>query len=148
MELVQVQDRLQGYKETLRNHGISVKNKQILKIGYNSPREESIRSIQQFIKDNKGMDALFFSTNYLGILGLESIAGLDLKIPGDIAMICFDDHDIFRLYPPGITVVQQPIEEIAKTAMGLLMNQLDKSQRYVKKSQVQVPGKFIKRGSA
>ncbi len=148
MELVQVQERLQGYRETLRENGISVKNKQILKLGYSSPREESIGAIRRFIQENKGMDAIFFSTNYLGILGLESIAGLGLKIPDDMAMICFDDHDIFRLYPPGITVVQQPIEEIAKTAMGLLMNQLDKSQRAVKKNQVQVPGKFVKRGSA
>lgn len=148
MELVQIQQRLQGYKDTLRDNDMPVRNKQILKLSYNIPREEAVKTIQDFIKENKGMDALFFSTNYLGILGLESIAGLGLKIPDDMAMICFDDHDIFRLYPPGITVVQQPIEEIAKTAMTLLMNQLDKSKPATRKNQVEVPGKFIQRGSA
>lgn len=148
MELVQIQQRLNGYKDALKEQGIPLRNKQILKISYNSPREEAVKIIQEFIKANKGMDALFFATNYLGILGLESIAGLGLKMPDDIAMICFDDHDIFRLYPPGITVVQQPVEEIAKTAISLLMHQLDKSARSSRKNQVQVPGKFIKRGSA
>lgn len=147
MELIQVQQRMQGYKETLRAHGIPVRNKQILKLSYNSPREEAIALIQGFIRANKDMNAIFFSTNYLGILGLESISGMGLKIPGDLAMICFDDHDIFRLYPPGITVVQQPIEEIAKTAMSLLMQQLDKNRTLTKISQVQLPGRFIQRGS-
>lgn len=148
MELIQVQQRLQGYKETLRDHNIAVRNKQVLKLSYNSPREEAIALIQDFIRGNKDMDAIFFSTNYLGILGLESIAGLGLKIPEDLAMVCFDDHDIFRLYPPGITVVQQPIEEIAKTAMSLLMQQLDKNRPPAKVNQVHLPGKFIPRGSA
>lgn len=147
MELIQVQQRMQAYKETLRAHGIPVRNKQVLKLSYNSPREEAIARIQEFIRANKDMNALFFSTNYLGILGLESISGMGLKIPGDLAMICFDDHDIFRLYPPGITVVQQPIEEIAKTAMSLLMQQLDKNRTSTKISQVQLPGRFIQRGS-
>ncbi|WP_343701375.1 substrate-binding domain-containing protein [Chitinophaga sp.] len=148
MELVQIQQRFQGYKDALKDEGIAFRSKQVLKISYNSPREEAVKAIQDFIAANKGMDALFFSTNYLGILGLESLAGLDMRMPDDIAMICFDDHDIFRLYPPGITVVQQPVEEIAKTAISLLMHQLDKGVRVTKKSQVQVPGKFIKRGSA
>lgn len=147
MELIQVQQRMQAYKETLRAHGIQVRNRQVLKLSYNSPREEAIARIQEFIRANKDMNALFFSTNYLGILGLESISGMGLKIPGDLAMICFDDHDIFRLYPPGITVVQQPIEEIAKTAMSLLMQQLDKNRTPAKISQVQLPGRFIQRGS-
>ncbi|WP_246858977.1 LacI family DNA-binding transcriptional regulator [Chitinophaga sp. XS-30] len=148
MELVQVQQRLKAYKDTLRDHGISVHSRQILKLSYNSPREEAITRIQELIRGNKGMDAIFFSTNYLGILGLESIAGLGLTIPGDLAMVCFDDHDIFRLYPPGITVVQQPIEDIAKTAMGLLMQQLDKNREPAKNTHVELPGKFIQRGSA
>ncbi|WP_341843037.1 LacI family DNA-binding transcriptional regulator [Chitinophaga caseinilytica] len=147
MELVQMQERIKGYRETLRHHGIPVKNKLVLELPYNGDKDESVRKIRQFIQANKGIDALFFATNYLGILGLEALAGLNLKIPDDIAVVCFDDHDIFRLYPPGITVVQQPIEEIAKTAMQLLMNQLDKSQRALRKTKLELPGKFIKRGS-
>ncbi|WP_232825831.1 LacI family DNA-binding transcriptional regulator [Chitinophaga alhagiae] len=148
MELVQIQQRFQGYRDALKEENIPFRNKQVLKISYNSPRDEAVKAIQDFITANKGVEALFFSTNYLGILGLESIAGLGLRMPDDVAVICFDDHDIFRLYPPGITVVQQPVEEIAKTAISLLMHQLDKGARVTRKSQVQIPGKFIKRGSA
>jgi LacI family transcriptional regulator len=93
------------------------------------------------------MDAIFFATNYLGVAGLESIRQLNLKIPSDIAMVCFDDHDIFRLYPPGISSVQQPVEAIAKTAIQLLMQQLGKDKTNHKKLQVQISPKFIARGS-
>jgi LacI family transcriptional regulator len=64
------------------------------------------------------------------------------------SVLCFDDHDIFRLYPPGISVIEQPIEGIAKTAIDLLMHQLDKNSGPMKKSAVELPGKFILRGSA
>ncbi len=147
MELVQMQERMKGYRETLRSHDITVKNKLVLALPYDGDKDESVRKIKQFIQVNKDLDAIFFATNYLGILGLEALAGLQMKIPDDIAVVCFDDHDIFRLYPPGITVVQQPIEEIAKTAMQLLMNQLDKSQRALRKTRLELPGKFVKRGS-
>ncbi|MGX5817766.1 LacI family DNA-binding transcriptional regulator [Chitinophaga lutea] len=148
MELVQVQQRMQGYRDALKEGGIALRNKLVLKLAYNTERADAVARIRRFVEENKGMDAIFFSTNYLGILGLEAIAGMGLRMPDDIAVICFDDHDIFRLYPPGITVVEQPVEEIAKTAIHLLMQQLDKSPRQTRKTQVQIPGKFIVRGSA
>lgn len=149
IDMVQMQQRLHAYRDTLRKHDISVRKKRILELAYNTPHHTAIAQLQTFIRDNADMDAIFFATNYLGILGLESIAALGLRMPDDIAVLCFDDHDIFRLYPPGITVIQQPIEEIARTAIQLLMHQLDKQNGSVqRKRQVMVPGKFIRRGSA
>ncbi|MCK7559262.1 substrate-binding domain-containing protein [Chitinophaga sedimenti] len=69
-------------------------------------------------------------------------------MPQDIAMICFDDHDLFRLYPPGITAIQQPIEGIAKTAMQLLMQQMDKNRNGAMFNQVALEPHFVERGSA
>lgn len=67
-----------------------------------------------------------FAANYLGVFGLESIKNLHLSIPADIGIVCFDDHEIFRLFSPAITSIQQPVEVIAKTAIQLLMGQLGK----------------------
>lgn len=71
-------------------------------------------------------DLVFFATNYLGIEGLECIDSLSLKIPKDIAVICFDDHDVFRLYKPSITVVEQSIEQIVNVAMNIMFEILYK----------------------
>jgi LacI family transcriptional regulator len=110
----------------LKQHKIKLQENWILKLPYNGDKEKSISSIASFIKSCKGIDAIFFATNYLGVMGLESITRLKLSIPGNLAMVCFDDHDIFRLYPGGITIIQQPIEAIAQSAIALLMAGLGK----------------------
>ncbi|MNS24776.1 HTH-type transcriptional regulator KdgR [compost metagenome] len=82
-------------------------------------------------------------------MGLESLMTLKKKIPEDIAVICFDDHDLFRLYPPGITCIQQPMKDIAKTATKLLMDQINQTSTSTasKSPVVQLPVKLVKRGS-
>jgi LacI family transcriptional regulator len=109
-------------------------------------KESGIQQITDFLKNTPDLEAVFFATNYLGLLGLESIHRLGLKLPDDLAMICFDDHDVFRLYPPGITCIRQPAEEIAKTALELLMNQLGKSNN-TGKTNIEVSPDLIVRGT-
>ena len=147
MELIQMALREQAFEETLIAEGLSFQKNAILKLQYGAEPEDSLQKIEAFIKENK-FDAIFFSTNYLGILGLESIQRAGLKIPGDIAVVSFDDHDIFRLYNPGITAVQQPIEDIAKTAIQLLMEQLNIADNpNTKKNQFQLAAKMVIRRS-
>jgi LacI family transcriptional regulator len=146
LQLIQMKDRLQAYTESLKTANIPVNKKNILSLGYKIRREEAIAQIGAFIKNNPGLDALFFATNYLGLLGIESLQQLGISIPKDVAMMSFDDHDVFRLFPPGITIIEQPVEEIAKTAIHLLMVQLGKSKA-VRKNKIQLPAKLVVRGT-
>jgi len=142
--LIQMQQREQAYIEAVGSS--PQKRKCMLKVDYNAPKEEIIANITAFLNKNKP-DAVFFATNYLGILGLESIRELGWNIPNDLALICFDDNDIFRLHLPGITVLQQPVEAIARTAIHILMHQLGNHKITLKKNQVQLAANFIIRGS-
>jgi LacI family transcriptional regulator len=122
---IQMQQREVAYRETMKARGRKDEELQVLNLPYRSSPAKAVEMITTFIKETQGLDAIFFATNYLGVYGLESIKSLQLSIPGDLAVICFDDHDIFRLYTPSITIIKQPIEEIATTAIRLLMKQLD-----------------------
>lgn len=125
LDQVQMEQREKAYRQSLVTAGLPVNEEYILKVPYKVKQEEAVDLITTFIQQHPELDALFFATNYLGIYGLESIRHAGLSIPGDLGVVCFDDHDIFRLYTPGITVVQQPIEEIASSAIQLLMAQLE-----------------------
>ena len=120
---VQMELRKQAWEETMALHGQTDTGKLLLEMPYHNRPEAAISSIMEFLQANPGIDAVFFATNYLGVYGLEALKNLQLNIPGDLGVICFDDHDIFRLYPPGITIIRQPVQEIAKVAMQLLMEQ-------------------------
>lgn len=147
LPLVQIQERKKAYIHILKENNIRFEKKYVLTLKYNCSREGAIKEISKFIQGTPELQALFFATNYLGLSGLESIRQLDLQIPGDISIVCFDDHDLFRLYAPGITVIQQPIEDIAMTAIHLLMQQMGNKTKNLRKNHFHLAAKFILRKS-
>ncbi|RYY54664.1 MAG: LacI family transcriptional regulator [Chitinophagaceae bacterium] len=122
---VQMQMREKAYRDTVGDYNSVALEESILRLPYHVPTADGVALISEYLQANKQLDAVFFATNYLGLYGLESVAQLGLSVPKQLAIVCFDDHDIFRLVVPGITCVRQPIEEIASTAVDLLIRQLE-----------------------
>lgn len=120
-EVIQIKEREQAYEQVMLKNGLTSK---IVRIEYSTIKNINKQELCNEITDY-GPDAVFFATNYLGIEGLECIDSLALKIPDDIAVICFDDHDAFRLYKPSITVVEQSIEEIVSASMNTMFDILN-----------------------
>jgi LacI family transcriptional regulator len=128
-DMTQMIDRKKGYEKALKNKKVPIDNKLILEIEFSEDNKLIIASIQKYLKENKYIDAVFFSTNYLGLLGIEAIQLNKLKIGKDIGVVSFDDHDVFRLMTPSITVASQPITEIASRAIELLLKKLGKGKK-------------------
>ena len=140
------EDRIIGYKQAIDDHGmVSCVRALPFKVKY----QEYVEDIRTFISKNPQLDAIVFGTNYLGIAGLEVINQMNLQIPDDIAIVTFDDHDLFRIHKPGITVVAQPIEEIAQTVIDTLLMKLkiNKAEKLPVRT-ISLPTTLIIRGSS
>jgi LacI family transcriptional regulator len=138
----QMQKRLEGYTLALEEHGLKPC---IKKIKFHDSTEHIIDEIMEFISKNIKLDAIFFATNYLGVAGLEAIKRLNISIPSDLAVLSFDDHDLFRLYSPSISVLAQPIEEMSENLINILLEHLDEEKESVK--QIMLSPKLILRES-
>ncbi|RYE35954.1 MAG: LacI family transcriptional regulator [Sphingobacteriaceae bacterium] len=147
LKLIQLQDRLKGYQAALKINAIKENEKNIFKLSLDQSKKEMIHDIKSFLNSNKQIDAVFFSTNYLGIMGLQSIRDLKLSIPENMAVISFDDNEIFELYPPGITAIKQPTDEIAKSAIDILIRQLTNHTAKTAGLKIQIPATLIERSS-
>lgn len=119
----QMHERERAYRETLKKHTLPETESQILRLPYEIKSEDAVTKITDFLRTSPQVDGAFFATNYLGVYGLESIQQLGYVIPHDLAIVCFDDHALFRLIAPGITCIRQPIEAIASTAVDFLLQQ-------------------------
>lgn len=140
--------REKAFKDFLSKHKNKIQNSQILKIPYPIGMKQTIEQISSFIKHSElPIDALFFATNYLCIAGLQSLQDLKKDIPNDIGILCFDDNDIFDIYPPGITAIRQPIKKISQTAVSLLMQRIELPEKNSKYDHIVLPGTLIVRGS-
>ncbi|WP_291909536.1 LacI family DNA-binding transcriptional regulator [Chitinophaga sp. CB10] len=122
---VQMKDRLQGYNDALKAAGITPNKTLVKKLPFDLDREGFNDEIKKFLTSVKGLDAVFFATNYLGIYGIESIRSLGWTIGKEIGVVSFDDHDIFRLHSPAITCVAQPLQQIGENLVSILMKELN-----------------------
>ena len=127
-EMSQMQERENGYKDALLEAGHTFDKSSVLKVRFDDSHEEIVDAIAKFVKKRKGLDALFFATNYLGVYGIEALKKVKIKIPYDMAVVSFDDNDLFRLFTPSITVAAQPIREIAVQAIDLLLSVIEKKE--------------------
>ncbi|WP_046243302.1 LacI family DNA-binding transcriptional regulator [Hymenobacter terrenus] len=117
----QMEERLHGYARVLEEHSLL---QTVKRVAETKDAAKAIADITAFIQANRQCDAIIFSTNYLGIYGLEAISRLELSIPTALGVISYDDHDLFRLYEPAITVIAQPVERIAQHVIDILLEEL------------------------
>ncbi|WP_346238732.1 LacI family DNA-binding transcriptional regulator [Niabella insulamsoli] len=123
LEQTQMQDRLASFKAAAKKHDI-LDPELILELPFSAQEGAYENDIRSFLKKHKDIDAIFFATNYLAIQGLKALQELNWKIPGKVGVLSFDDHEIFKLYTPSITAINQPITEIAKKGVEILRLQM------------------------
>ena len=123
---LQMIQRMEGYQQGLKKSKIPLDQQVIKKIPFGLSDENVVKEIKEFLKLNENkIDSIFFTSNNLGVAGLEALRNIGKKIPDDISVICFDDNDLFRLGMPGISVISQPIKDIAKKAVEVLIQQIN-----------------------
>lgn len=117
----QLQQRLQGYKMAMNEHKMKCYIKEIV---YQPDISLIIKPILSFLKKNSFLDAVLFGTNHLGACGLRVIRDLGLSVPDDIAVVSFDDYEVFQLHYPPVTAIAQPIDKIADEIISLMVRRL------------------------
>ncbi|MGA9650588.1 LacI family DNA-binding transcriptional regulator [Pedobacter sp.] len=141
VDVVQITERYEGYKKALLDYGLPYNEDFVLKIHFNQDEAETISQIKQLLSTKK-VDAVLFATNYLAISGLKALKQINKQIGDDFSVIAYDDHEAFELHTPGISTVQQPLEEIAETVIKLILNQLA-SKTKLPIQEVIIPAKLI-----
>lgn len=121
-EQSQMLDRINGYKNALKD----AKLKPFLKeIEFNRNEALITEPLTAFLKKNPGIDAILFGTDHIGTCGLKVIKQLGMKVPEDVAVVSFDDYDVFKLYSPPVSAIAQPIEALADNVISLMLKKLD-----------------------
>jgi LacI family transcriptional regulator len=142
---MQMQARLQGYSQAMQELQLP---EMVLELEFQQEREQIITQVQAFCQANPKCNALLFATNYLGVYGLEAVNRLGRQIPKQMAIISFDDHDLFRLYSPTITVVAQPLEAMAESIISTLLTALEGTAETGRITQLQLAPHLIVRESS
>jgi LacI family transcriptional regulator len=124
-KLPHLQDRSKGYWEALKKAGRKKDRSSYVEINEAKIKTEVPSAIEKLLHKKNPIDALFFSTNNLAIEGLSFIRKAGIKVPGDLAVICFDQTNAYDLFASSITYIQQPLLEMGQNAVQLLLASMD-----------------------
>ena len=128
-----VNERKRGYVEALKDAGI-YKSENIQEVSYDSLKKDVENAICNLMNEKDKIDGILFTTNSISINGVKSLIEKNITIPNNIRIMCFDESEAFYLLPYNIPFIKQPIEQIAQTAMKLLIDniQMEKEEIEIK----------------
>ena len=143
IDVQQITERLAGYEKALADHGMVYNENLVLKVHFNQEEKETMAQMEKLFH-SKEIDAVLFATNYLAISGLKVLKKMGKQVGNDFGVIAYDDHEVFELHTPGISAVQQPLEDIAETVIQLILSQLS-SKSKLDNQHIILPAKLIQR---
>ncbi len=135
-----------GYEKALQEAGLQVRTemaKELHALRYEAEMQEAIRDM---LRMPDAVDAIVFSTHYLAAAGLRVLKALNVDIPGEVAVISFDELGAFDLVEPPITANRQPVEEMGGLAVEILAHEMKKQRGVLEKQRV-LPTQLLVRKS-
>ncbi|MEN8137089.1 MAG: LacI family DNA-binding transcriptional regulator [Bacteroidota bacterium] len=139
-KLSNLKERVEGFKRIIKTDN----DRHIIEVpvrGYETVLEEKLMDSVK-----KGVDGFFFTQNRLGIAGLKILKRNNVRIPGDVVIVSYDNPEIFELGSPSISCYQQSIMEMSKASVAIITDIINKGNS--EKVHYRIKGQLIERESS
>lgn len=137
------QDRLEGYKAALTDHGV-VFDPELVREG-NFFQPLGYTGASALLELPHPPTAIFASNDISAFGVMEAVREHNLHIPEDVSVVGFDDIlQAAHVHPP-LTTVQQPLEEMGRIATCMLLEYIKDPQRPIER--VELPTELVFRQS-
>jgi LacI family transcriptional regulator len=120
-------ERITGYRNALEQVDIPYDEKLVIRGDYHS---QSGMDITHSILQMDPRPTAIFALNDLMALGaLRAAAEAGCSIPGDLAVVGYDDLELSQFTNPPLTTIAQPKKEIGLQAVSLLVERISQNNR-------------------
>ncbi|WP_157218206.1 LacI family DNA-binding transcriptional regulator [Flavisphingomonas formosensis] len=103
-------------------------------------------AVARLLQATSRPEALIASNGVMLTRVLHAVRDMGLVIPGDVALAGFDNEPWMELVGDGLTVIEQPVAEIGRTAMTMLLDRLDHPDAAARR--IVLDGRCLVRGSS
>jgi DNA-binding LacI/PurR family transcriptional regulator len=112
-------DRLSGYSDALSAAGLE----ELVAVGDFS-EESGARGMRELLARDAGLDAVFAASDTMAMGAMRALKQEGRRIPGDVAVVGFDDSATARHTDPPLTSVHQPLEAMGREMARLLVSRI------------------------
>src|SRR5258708_4969322 len=136
-------DKLEGYRTALGRHGISFDEDLVITGDYSQESGQS--ACVRLIESGINFDGIFAANDEMAFGALQALQAHGLDVPGDIALVGFDDISLAQIVRPAFTTVNQPAIEVGKVATRQLIDLMGATP--IEERQIQLPTQIMIRNS-
>ncbi|MYV50233.1 LacI family DNA-binding transcriptional regulator [Streptomyces sp. SID2888] len=142
--------RVDAYRDTLRDAGREVDEALIAPGDFTE--EGGRRAMTELLARRPGLDAVFAGSDVMAAGARQVLRESGRRIPDDVALVGFDDSVIARHMEPPLTSVRQPMEEMGRAMIDLLLDEIadrrPTASRTLERRQVVLPTQLMERASS
>ncbi len=138
--------RLEGVKKALAASGLSLQPENVVEVPKFSTRDGQV-AMAQLLDNGQRVDGIFCAAGDGCAVGLLSTAReRRVKIPGQVAVVSYDDLPLGAISDPPLSTIRQPLDEIAAEAWRLATEA--REELLAKPKRVLYPPTLVLRSSA
>ncbi|WP_431987319.1 LacI family DNA-binding transcriptional regulator [Streptomyces griseoflavus] len=125
LDMYVAQCRLRGYREALRRAGAESRPSWIAEGDFSE--DSGRRATAELLARAPEIDAVFAASDTMAAGALHALRAAGRRVPEDVAVIGFDDFPLAQHTDPKLTTVRQPLEDIGRTMVRLLLEEMEDS---------------------
>ncbi len=120
-------ERMRGYLKALEDSGIAPEAELVIRGDFTVAC--GYRAVRNWLEKGILPDAVFAADDNtaFGVLNAAQLSGI--SVPGQLAVIGYDDHPFASMLYPKLSTVKQPAEEIGAAGVRLLLDIIEKNPR-------------------
>jgi len=119
-------ERVSGYLDALKNNGLEPEESMI--IGEDFSIENGYKQTRILFSKDDPPTAIFALSNLISLGILKAINEIDLKIPEDVSLICFDEQPYSAFLETPLTTIEQKKNEMGQIAVNVIINEMEKKK--------------------
>jgi DNA-binding LacI/PurR family transcriptional regulator len=118
------QNRLQGYRAALEQHGIPWREAYVCPGDYTDSESAWRASTQRLLALSPRPTALLASDDIVAATAIKTIQRAGLRVPQDVAVIGVDDQHFGTYLNPALTTVRLPVLEAGRRAVRMVLDRI------------------------
>ncbi|WP_033019083.1 LacI family DNA-binding transcriptional regulator [Geobacillus sp. FSL W8-0032] len=136
--------RLQAYQQVLQENGLKCEESWIVYTDYSMA--DGKKAAMELLQSTPRPTAIFACFDSLAVGTYQAAKELGLRIPDDLSVVGFDNTILSAIIDPPLTTVAQPIEQMGRQAVDLLIAQIEETNHT--KQRIILPPHLVVRKSA
>ncbi|MYL62161.1 substrate-binding domain-containing protein [Bacillus hwajinpoensis] len=126
-------DRLKGYRQALLANEIEIESV-LIQEGDHS-YDSGYNQMNKFLALDDQPTAIFAANDSMAMGAIKAVKDQGHRVPEDVAVVGFDNIQFSEIFEPALTTIAQPLIEMGKRSMELLLKQI-KGEPLTKKQHV------------